>query len=216
MAAYTEKVRDHFISPKNLGAMESPDGVGEVGNAICGDTVKMFVRLADGKVADAKYQTYGCVFSIACADMVAELAKGATLEQAKAISGGDVARELGGLPETKAHCAVMAVNALREALRGAGQQLELLDGGKALTADLRRVMKVPLSVQVKHRVAEMFDEFIIPELESNGVSVELVDVDADAHVATFRSSSSAEFVKAFGEKLLRKYIDAGISLQALA
>lgn len=209
---YTEKVRDHFISPKHLGVVEGYTGMGEVGNVICGDTVKMYVKLADGKVADAKYQTYGCVYSIACADMTAELAKGREIEQAEKLTGEDVAKALDGLPETKAHCSVMAVNALRAALKNAGQNVQLLCGFKEISSDMKNAVKIPLTLQKKHRVAEMFDEFIIPEMLKKGIRVELVNVDIDSHEVMFNASSSENFVKSFTEKILRKYIDDQLCL----
>lgn len=209
---YTEKVRDHFISPKHLGVVEGYTGVGEVGNVICGDTVKMYVKLTDGKVADAKYQTYGCVYSIACADMTAELAKGREIEQAEKLTGEDVAKALDGLPETKVHCSIMAVNALRAALKNAGQNVQLLCGFKEISSDMKNAVKIPLTLQKKHRVAEMFDEFIIPEMLKKGIKVELINVDIDSHEVMFNASSSVSYVKSFAEKILRKYIDDQLCL----
>lgn len=209
---YTEKVRDHFISPKHLGVVAGYTGMGEVGNVICGDTVKMYIKLTDGKVEDAKYQTYGCVYSIACADMTADLVRGMSLEQAEKLTGEDVAKALDGLPETKVHCSVMAVNALRAALKNAGQNVQLLCGFKEISDDMKNAVKIPLSLQKKHRVAEMFDEFIIPELQKKGIQVELLKVDIDSHEVKFKASSSESFVKSFAEKILRKYIDDSLSL----
>ena len=209
---YTNKVRDRFISPQNLGALANPSGVGEVGNVICGDTVKMFVKLADGKVADAKYQTYGCVYSIACADMTASLVKGQSIDYAEKLTGEDVAQALDGLPDGKVHCSVMAVNALRSALKNAGENVDLLAGAKEITTDMKKVQVIPLSIQQKHRIAELFDEFFIPELKKKSINVELVNVDISQHTVQIRCSRSTAYVKSYIEGLLKRYVEDQLSL----
>lgn len=211
-ALYTDKVRDRFISPKHLGAIDGASGVGEVGNILCGDTVKMHVKLQDGKVKDAKYQTYGCVYSVACADMAAEMVLGVSTEQAGRLTADDVAKALGGLPETKVHCSVMAVNALRAALKSAGEKVELLNGARELTSDAKSLVKAPLSVREKHLTAELFDEFIIPEMSGLGIIVELISVSVESHAVEIHTSSSASFVKSFAEKILRKHVDESITV----
>jgi NifU-like protein involved in Fe-S cluster formation len=213
--SYTEQVREHFTSPKNLGVVSGSTGVGEVGNIVCGDTVKMHVRVAGGRVEDAKFQTYGCVYSIACADVVAELAKEKPVEEAEAIGSEAVVSELGGVPESKKHCAVMAVNALRAALKKSGRDVELICGGREITEDMKVMSIIPLSTQKTHRVAEMFDEFIIPEMEKKGIDVELLEVSIESHEVKFTASSSACFVKSYAEKLLRKFIDETLILNPM-
>ncbi len=122
---YTEKVMDHFLHPRNVGEMENPDAVGEVGNITCGDALKLFLKLDDEKqkVIDAKFQTFGCASAIASASALTELVKDKTLEEVQAITNNNIADYLGSLPEEKMHCSVMGMEALQVALanlRGEG------------------------------------------------------------------------------------------------
>jgi nitrogen fixation NifU-like protein len=113
---YSEKVMDHFMNPRNVGEIESADGVGEVGNPACGDMMRLYLKIDDGKVVDAKFRTFGCGAAIASSSMLTEMVKGKTLEEARAISNQHVADALDGLPAVKIHCSVMAEQAVKSAL----------------------------------------------------------------------------------------------------
>ncbi|MDK2926197.1 MAG: nitrogen fixation protein NifU [Bacillota bacterium] len=113
---YNEKVMDHFMHPRNVGEIENPDGVGQVGNPVCGDIMKIFLRIKDGRIEDIKFKTFGCGAAIATSSMVTELVKGKTLDEAMAISNKVVAEALGGLPPQKLHCSNLAADALHAAI----------------------------------------------------------------------------------------------------
>ena len=113
---YSEKVIDHFSNPRNVGTMEDADGIGEVGNPVCGDMMKFFIKVKDDKVDDIKYQTFGCVAAIAVSSKVSEMIKGKSLDEAKALSKKAVAEALDGLPKEKMHCSNLGAEALAEAI----------------------------------------------------------------------------------------------------
>lgn len=113
---YSEKVIQHFTHPQNMGKMENPDGVGEVGNPNCGDMMTIYIKVEDNRISDIKFETLGCVAAIATSSMVTEMAKGKTLDEAMKISYQAVTDELGELPPIKVHCADLAVRALRKAI----------------------------------------------------------------------------------------------------
>jgi len=113
---YSEKVLDHFRNPRNVGEIEDPDGVGTVGNPVCGDVMSIYIKVNDDKIADIKFKTFGCGAAIATTSMTTELAKGKTLDEAMEITRQDVADELGGLPPVKMHCSNLAADALHEAI----------------------------------------------------------------------------------------------------
>ncbi len=113
---YTDIVMDHFMNPRNVGEIEDADGVGSVGNPICGDMMTFTIKVEDGRIADVKFKTFGCGAAIAVSSIVTEMAKGKTLEEAKAISKQQIAEALGGLPPQKLHCSNLGTEALAAAI----------------------------------------------------------------------------------------------------
>ena len=113
---YSDKVMDHFMHPRNMGEIEDASGVGEVGNPACGDVMRLYLKIEDGKIVDAKFKTFGCGAAIASSSMTTEMIKGKTIDEALAISNEAVSEALGGLPPAKQHCSVLAEDALRAAL----------------------------------------------------------------------------------------------------
>jgi nitrogen fixation NifU-like protein len=113
---YTEKVMEHFKNPRNMGEIPDADGVGTVGNPVCGDMMTIYIKVKDNHIADIKFKTFGCGAAVATSSMVTELAKGKTLEEAMKLSRADVADELGGLPPIKMHCSNLAADGLHAAI----------------------------------------------------------------------------------------------------
>ena len=116
MALYSEKVMDHFRNPRNVGVIDNADGVGEVGNAKCGDIMKIYLKIDDDVVTDVKFETFGCGSAIASSSMATELIKGKPVEEAEQLTNQAVAEALDGLPAYKMHCSVLAEEAIRAAL----------------------------------------------------------------------------------------------------
>jgi len=114
---YSEIVMDHFTHPRNTGVIDDADGIGEVGNPVCGDMMTFYIKVKDGRLADVKFQTFGCVAAIAVSSMVSEMAKGKELAEAIKITNKDVAATLGGLPQNKLHCSNLGAEALALAIK---------------------------------------------------------------------------------------------------
>jgi nitrogen fixation NifU-like protein len=113
---YSEKVMEHFSNPKNVGEIEDADGVGEVGNPVCGDMMTFYIKVQDNRISDIKFKTFGCVAAISVSSMVSEMALGKTLEEAKTITNKSVAKALDGLPKQKMHCSNLGAEALNKAI----------------------------------------------------------------------------------------------------
>lgn len=117
MALYSEKVMDHFRNPRNVGVLEDADGIGEVGNAVCGDIMKIYLKIEDGMVRDVKFETFGCGSAIASSSMATELIKGRPISEVLKLTNQAVTEALGGLPAHKLHCSVLAEEAIRAAVK---------------------------------------------------------------------------------------------------
>ena len=117
MALYSEKVMDHFENPRNVGKMPDADGIGEVGNAKCGDIMRMYIKVRDDVITDVKFNTFGCGSAIASSSIATEMIKGRTLEDALALTNQEVVDALGGLPAHKLHCSVLAEESIKAAVK---------------------------------------------------------------------------------------------------
>jgi NifU-like protein len=137
MWEYTDKLKDHFFNPRNVGEIEDPDGIGEVGSLACGDALKLTFKLdANGRITDAKFKTFGCASAIATSSVLTEMIKGLTLDEAAKVTNKDIADYLGGLPEQKMHCSVMGREALEAAIenyQSGGKKKHELEGNVICT-----------------------------------------------------------------------------------
>lgn len=113
---YTETVRDYFLNPRNVGSLDDADGIGEVGNAKCGDVMKIFIKVEDDRIADVRFETFGCAAAIASSSIATEMIKGKTLDEALKVTNKDVLDALGGLPAEKIHCSLLAEEGIRAAV----------------------------------------------------------------------------------------------------
>ena len=114
---YSKKLMKHFKNPKFVKKLKNPDAIGEVGNLRCGDIMKLEIKISDNKIKDLGFQTFGCPAAVASSDVVCELAKGKTLEQAKKLTKEDIIKKLGGMPPIKIHCSVLGIQALKKAIK---------------------------------------------------------------------------------------------------
>ncbi len=130
MPIYSEKVMEHFMNPRNVGEIENADGVGEVGNPICGDMMTFYIKVKDNRLDDVKFKTFGCGAAIAVSSMVSEMAMGKTLEEAMKITPKSVADELEGLPKQKFHCSNLGAEALNGAIQDYLDKKKKAEGGK--------------------------------------------------------------------------------------
>jgi len=117
MPVYSDKVMDHFTNPRNVGEIKDADGIGEMGNPVCGDMMTFYIKVKDNRLEDVKFKTFGCGAAIAVSSMTSEMAKGKTLEEALTITPILVAKELEGLPKNKFHCSNLGAQALKKAIR---------------------------------------------------------------------------------------------------
>ena len=117
MALYSDIVMDHFMHPRNVGEIKNPDGVGQVGNAQCGDIMKMYLKIRDNVIQDVKFETFGCGSAIASSSMATEMIKGKTIDEALAVTNRQVVDALGGLPAHKLHCSVLAEESIKSAIK---------------------------------------------------------------------------------------------------
>jgi len=113
---YSKKLLDHFKNPRNYGKMKNPDGVGRVGNIVCGDVLELAIKVQNNRITDARFLTFGCVAALGVSSVLTEMVKGKTVEQAKKLTPADISKEVGGLPNEKAHCAVLGFQGLKKAI----------------------------------------------------------------------------------------------------
>jgi len=141
MGIYSDKVMEHFRNPRNVGEIKDADGVGVVGNPVCGDIMKIYIKVKDGVIEDCKFETFGCGAAIATSSMVTEMVKGKTIEQALKITNQAVAEALGGLPAIKMHCSNLAADGLAKAIEDykqrSSQIKKKLRGGKNIKEGIK-------------------------------------------------------------------------------
>ncbi len=182
---YTEKVIEYFQNPKNVGEIEDPDGYAKEGSPACGDMVSLFIKVHDDthEITDIKFKSYGCASNIATGSIITEMAKGKTIEEAKKITWQQAAEELGGLPDLKTHCSVLAVDALREAIRNYEERHGIGEEQKETTVEvvkerLKHVMNPMTGVDVIQ--TDLIHDI---EVEDGKISIE-VDLEEDHQFAS--------------------------------
>jgi len=160
---YTEKVYEHFKNPRNVGEIENPDGVGEVGSIVCGDALKLTLKIdrATEKIIDAKFKTFGCASAIASSSALTEMAKGKTVDEALKITNQEIAEYLGGLPSEKMHCSVMGMEALEAAIknyRGAKTEKVIIDSNDRIVCKCFSVTEGKILRSIKENNLKTVDE----------------------------------------------------------
>jgi NifU-like protein len=274
---YTDKVLDHFRNPRNVGEIPNPDGVGEVGSLACGDALKLTFKLdPGGRIADAKFKTFGCASAIASSSALTEIVRGMTLEQAEQVTNQDIAKYLGGLPEQKMHCSVLGREALEAAIgnyRTGATGKKILEGkvvctcfgvteleiervirDNALTTveqvtnyckagggcggckpDIERIIErvrgaaaaappakpAPrrmTQLQKVHLIEETLNREIRPLLQKDGGDLELIDVDGNRVLISFRGMCAqcnvAQFtMKDVVEAKLREFVSEDLTVE---
>lgn len=130
MPVYSDKVMEHFMHPRNVGEIENPDGVGEVGNPVCGDMMAFYIKVKDNRLEDVKFKTFGCGAAIAVSSIASEMAMGKTLDEAMKITPQMVAAELDGLPTNKLHCSNLGAQALNKAIKDYLSKKKKAEGGE--------------------------------------------------------------------------------------
>ncbi len=184
-APYTEKVIEYFQNPKNVGTIEDPDGYAKEGSPACGDMVSLYINVDDEskEITDIKFESYGCASNIATGSIITEMAKGRTVEEAKEITWQEAAEELGGLPDLKTHCSVLAVDALREAIRNYEERHGIGEEQKETTVEvvkerLKHVMNPMTGVDVIQ--TDLIHDI---EVEDGKISIE-VDLEENHQFAS--------------------------------
>ena len=173
MALYSEKVMDHFTHPRNVGVIEDADGVGEVGNAVCGDIMKMYLKIRDGIIEDVKFETFGCGSAIASSSMATEMIKGKPLSEVLTVTNKAVAEALDGLPAHKLHCSVLAEEAIKAAMpANVGNVFELTKYNSLIGESLKqRWHQAAVESTLLERATAAIDEVMSPEFIAGEVSL---------------------------------------------
>lgn len=146
---YTKKTMDNFLHPKNIGKIKNPDGYAQIGNMVCGDQLDFFLKVEKGKIKDVKFLSFGCASNIATASVMTERVKGMTIEEAKKYAWEEIVDDLGGLPQQKVHCSVMAVEGLKKAILDYEDNKKKLPVKKSTQKPKKTTPKKPVAVKKK-------------------------------------------------------------------
>jgi len=157
---YSEEIIEHFKNPKNIGKIDNADGIGKVGNVICGDVMWFYIKVKDNRIADVKFQTFGCVVAIAVSSILTEMAKGKTLEEAIKMTNKDILKKAGNVPPIKVHCSVLAAEGLHEAIYDylTKNKVEIPE---ELEKEHQRIIKDLKQVEEKHPEHIKFEEEVL-------------------------------------------------------